>query len=66
MNMDKWTGDLIGKMHNHQITLQHLADALGVTRPYVSMVLNCHRKPPNAEETFNKALDELIAQKAVE
>lgn len=63
--MDKWTGELIGKMHNHKVTLQEIADKMGVTKGYVSMILNCQRKPPNAEERFNAALDEIIAAKAV-
>lgn len=63
--MDKWTGELIGKMHNHKVTLQELADHMGMTKGYVSMILNCQRKPPNAEERFNAALNELIAAKAV-
>lgn len=63
--MDKWTGELIGKMHNHKVTLQELADQMGMTKGYVSMILNCQRKPPNAEERFNAALDEIIAAKAV-
>ena len=58
--MDNWTGILIGKMHNSKITLEDLAKHLGVTKAYVSMILNCKRKPLNAEQKFNKALDELI------
>lgn len=63
--MDKWTGELIGKMHNHKVSLQELADELGMTKGYVSMILNCQRKPPNAEERLTSAVDRLIAAKAV-
>ena len=62
--MDKWTGELIGRMHNHRITLSDLAAKLGITKGYVSMVLNCQRFPPDAEQRFNTALDELIAERA--
>lgn len=58
--MDKWTGELVGKMHNNKVTFEELGNKLGITKGYVSMVLNCQRKPPNAEERFNKAVDEII------
>lgn len=37
---DAWTGLLVGKMHNKKITYGMLASRLGVTKGYVSMVLN--------------------------
>ena len=37
---EKWTGRLIGKMHNEKITYDELANELGVTKSYVSMILN--------------------------
>ena len=60
----KWTGDLVGLMHNHKITIQMLADKLGVTNRYASMVLNGHREPAGAEERFRAAVDDLIADHA--
>lgn len=56
----QWTGELVGKMHNHKISKTQLADNLGVTREYVSMVLNGHRTPAGAEEKFCNAVDEII------
>ena len=56
----KWTGDLVGLMHLHKITGQMLAEHLGLTNRYVSMVLNGHREPPDAEERFNRAVQEII------
>ena len=60
----KWTGDLVGLMHNHRIGKADLADELGVTREYVSMVLNGHRNPDDAEARFRAAVNELIAENA--
>lgn len=60
----KWTGDLVGLMHIHRISLQMLANELGVTDRYVSMVLNGHREPTGAKERFEKATERLIAKKA--
>jgi predicted transcriptional regulator len=56
----KWTGDLVGLMHNHKISKTELANELGVTREYVSMVLNEHRAPAGAKERFESAVDRLI------
>lgn len=56
----EWTGDLVGLMHTHRISFSQLAEKLGVTNRYVSMVLNGHRNPAGAEDKFRAALDELI------
>lgn len=58
----EWTGDLVGLMHNHRISFQQLADKLGVTNRYVSMVLNGHREPVGAERKFRAAVADLISQ----
>lgn len=57
-----WTGILVGLMHTHRITGKMLAEQLGVTDRYVSMVLTGHREPKNAEERFRAALKELISE----
>lgn len=57
----EWTGNLVGLMHVHKITNKMLGDAMGVTDRYVSMVLNGHRDPPDAEIRFTEAVNNLIA-----
>ncbi len=57
----QWTADLVGQMHKHKISKTQLADHMGVTREYVSMVLNGHRDPAGAEQRFRAAVDELIS-----
>ena len=57
-----WTGDLVGLMHDNKISKSLLADKLGVTREYVSMVLNGHREPAGAEQRFREAVNDLIAE----
>lgn len=59
----QWTADLVGKLHKHGITRKQLADEIGVTREYVSIVLNGHKEPAGAERNFTDALDRLIARK---
>ena len=58
----EWTGNLVGLMHNKGITNIRLAEKLGVTDRYVSMVLNSKREPPGAEERFTHAVKELIQE----
>ena len=58
----EWTGNLVGLMHNKRITNIQLAEKLGVTDRYVSMVLNGHREPDGAEQRFSAAVDELIRE----
>lgn len=58
----EWTGNLVGLMHNNKITFAQLANKLGVTNRYVSMVINGHREPAGAEQRFRAAVEELIAE----
>ena len=62
----KWTGDLVGLMHDNKISKTQLAEKLCVTREYVSMVLNGHREPAGAEDKFRAAVDELISEAPTE
>ena len=61
----KWTGDLVGLMHDNKISKSLLAEELGVTREYVSMVLNGHRDPAGAEQKFRDAANRIIERKRV-
>lgn len=56
----QWTARLIGEMHLNGITAKQLATEAGYTAEYVSMLLNGHRQPKNAEQTLREALDRLI------
>lgn len=57
----QWIADLVGQMHKHRISMKQLADYMGLSREYVSMVLNGHREPAGAENKFRQAVDELIS-----
>ena len=59
----QWTADVIGEMHLKKVTKRQLADRLGVTPEYVSMVLNGHREPDGAEKRFRAAVDEIIQER---
>lgn len=57
----QWTGQIVGEMHLKGVSKKDLADHMGYTPEYVSMVLNGHKTPKNAEAKFRAALGELIA-----
>jgi transcriptional regulator with XRE-family HTH domain len=59
----KWTGTLVGFMHEHGITQRQLAEELGVSEKYVSMVLNGHRDPAVAEQRFTDAAKRIAASR---
>ena len=58
-----WTGDLIGKMHVHEVTYDELAEELGVGKPYVSMILNGRRNPPDAKERLQAAFERILMKR---
>ena len=60
----QWTADLISKMHLSRISAKRLAEEVGMTPEYLSMILNGHREPKGAEESLNAALDRLISDKS--
>lgn len=60
---EPWTGDLIGKMHNHGITYDELAARLGWTKGYCSQILNGRRKPAGIREKMEAAVNDLIKEK---
>ena len=61
--LDKWTGDLVGKMHVYEVTQKELAAELGFTNAYVSMVLRGHNTPNGIADRMNTALEAIIARK---
>lgn len=60
--LDVWTGEVVGTMHIHGITVIQLAKKLGVSRGFVSNVLNGKKPLHGAEERFKAALMELIEE----
>ena len=59
-----WTGEAVGKMHVHGITCEELGEELGYKRAYVSMILNESRKPKDAKERVEAALEAIIQRKS--
>lgn len=65
MQPPEWTGKLLGEMHNNRITYDDIAERLGVTKSYVSMVLNGARTPQDAQVRFEQAYDEVLVGRKV-
>lgn len=59
---DKWTGDAAAIMHVHEISAVALAEELGWNPKYLSTVLNCKRRPKNAESLVMGALQNIVAR----
>lgn len=60
---EKWTGDLIGKMHNENVTYDDMAAVLGWTKGYISMILNGTRSPAGAQERMEEAFASILEQR---
>lgn len=60
---EKWTGRLVGAMHNEKITYDDLAAEMGVTKSYVSMILNGSRKPEGIRERMEAAYRAALQRK---
>lgn len=61
--VEKWTGRLIGKMHNERITYEELAKEAGYGKAYISLILNGKRKPTWAREKLEAAVDAIIQRR---
>ena len=62
----QWIGDFVGRMHRHRITITQIAQEMGVTREYLSMILNGHREPPDIENRMNDALNSVIEKNSIQ
>ena len=58
----QWTADIIGEMHLHGITGKELAKEVGWNPKYLSMVLNGHREPKDAERKLKEAIAKLSSK----
>lgn len=60
---EKWTGNLVGKMHNERVTYQDIADEMNVTKSYVSMILNGSRNPKGIKKRMEDAFDSVVSKR---
>ena len=62
----KWTGDVVAALHINGITQADLAAKMGVTVPYISMLLNGKKSATGAKDRMMEAIREIKADKAKE
>ena len=60
---EKWTGKLIGKMHVNNVKSADLAEELGVSQAYISMLLNSKRNAAGAKERLEAAYEAILANR---
>ena len=63
---EKWTGEAVGRMHVLQIQHKELANRMGITNRYLSMVLNGKRNPPGAEARVMGAIEMIESERNAE
>ena len=56
----RWTGVLVGEIHNAGLTIKQVAAEAGMNPKYVSQVLNSEEESKRAEEKLRTALNRLI------
>ena len=57
--LKKWIGEVVGEMHIRKISANQLAEHMGMTPEYISMILNGNREPAGIEERLRNAIDEI-------
>ena len=60
---EPWTGEIIGRMHNSGITYDDVAAEMGVTKSYISMILNGKRKPSGICDRMAQAVENIRNRK---
>ena len=60
---EKWTGRLIGQMHNEGVTYDDLGAEMGVTKAYISMILNGRKKPAKIRERMENAFKSVVSKR---
>ena len=60
---ESWTGDIVRLMHLHRITNDDIANEMGYSYGYVSMILNGSRTIPDAQEKISNAVNAIIKRK---
>lgn len=59
----EWTGDVIGKLHVHGLSIKELAESMGYSYEYLSVILNGKREPTGIREKVEDAVNKLIEQR---
>jgi plasmid maintenance system antidote protein VapI len=60
---DKWTGQVLGKMHINGIRAGDVAQEMGVSRPRVSQILNGENVQVETRQRLESAVDAIIEKR---
>lgn len=61
--MEKWIAVIVGKMHINKISNKDVAEKMGVTPEYISMLLNGKKSTKTAKEDITSAIDSILADR---
>ncbi len=61
--LPKWTGEIKGTMHIHEISMQELADEMGISKTFLSALLHGKRSTKDAEFRIRNAMMAIIAKR---
>lgn len=59
MPVPEWTGDVVRTMHLNRISAQDIADTLGCSRCYISLILCGKRAPKNGQTMITEAINRI-------
>lgn len=62
---ENWTGGIVAALHTHRIKQSELAQELGVTAQYVSMVLNEKKESKGMKERMEAAINAIVERRAI-
>ena len=59
----QWIGEFVGQMHCHRVSITQIAQEMGVTREYLSAILNGHKNTAGMEVRLYAALDSIVKKR---
>lgn len=59
----RWTGEAVKRMHLNDINIYELAQHMGLSREYVSGILNGRVTPAGARKRVLAAIDEIVEER---
>ena len=61
----EWTGEVVKQLHINGIAQKELAEEMGYTKEYMSMVLNSKREPSDVQTRIEEAISSIIKKRGV-
>ena len=61
---EAWTGSIVGLLHTHKIKQAELAQEMGLTAQYVSMVLNGKKNPKDIKDRMEDAIRTIVKRRS--